>query len=236
MNFSVFGVLLISALLTFSTPVFAKIFSNSYVSFELPDEWNCGQEGPSWVCTPKLAKDARETLIVINAKVSGPEDNLTNFKSYLSKPRTIATKGGAPVTSKVMLAEELNIGGQNWVRAQHLSSEVPNFYTLYLVTTKAQLAILLSFSAEKSKATQFNDVFDKAVRSLKIVASQELLVPKLPTGSTSETIGIQVEQSQNPQNMQIPAAPKSTKSFPVLLILGVLALAGLGTYFWLTRK
>ena len=236
MKSATFGFIFLSLAIAFSMPATAKTFSNSYVSFELPEDWNCGQEGPSWVCTPKLAKDARETLIVINAKVAGPEDNLTNFKSYLSKPRTIAAKGGTPITSKVILAEEVTIAGQPWVRAQHLSSEVPDFYTLYLVTTKAQLAILLSFSAEKSKATQFNSVFDKAVRSLRIVASRELLVPKLPNGSTSETIGIQVEPSQNPANLQVPPAPKTKKSMPLMVILGFLGVAGLAVYYWLTRK
>lgn len=211
----------------------AKTFSNSYISFDLPDDWNCAQEGPSWVCSPKIAKDAREAIIVINAKVAGPEDNLANYKNYLSKPRTI-TLTGTPVTSKVMQVEELPLGAQSWVRAQHLSSEVPGFYTLYLVTTKSQLAILVSFSVEKSKALDYNKIFDKAVRTLKIVATKELLIPSLPSGRTGETIGIQIDSSPV-EEISLPPPKKKSRN-PLVWIVGLLVIAGLTFYIWKNRK
>src|SRR6266404_2792634 len=114
----------------------AKTFQNSYVSFEVPDNWTCLQEGVAWTCTPQNPIEAKEAVIVLAAKVAGPEDNLTNFLAFLRQPKKIVTKVGTPMPSQVMSAQEQNLGGQRWIRAQHLGSEVQEYYTLYLATVK----------------------------------------------------------------------------------------------------
>src|SRR3954471_21153428 len=93
----------------------AKIFQNSYVSFEVPDNWTCLQEGVAWTCTPQNAVEAKEAVIVLAAKVAGPEDNLTNFLNFLKQPKKITTKVGTPMPSQVMSAAEQNLGGQRWI-------------------------------------------------------------------------------------------------------------------------
>jgi hypothetical protein len=224
--------LIIAVLFSFSAA--AKTFSNTYISFEIPDDWNCVLEGPSWVCTPKLARDAKEVIIVVNAKVAGPEDNPENFKSYLAKPRNITSKSGTPITSKVYSVEERTIGGQTWIRAQHISSEVPDFYTLYMVTIRNQLAILATFSVDKNKALDYNKTFDAAVRSMKIVANRELLIPKTGNVPTNETIGIELGKTADDIHIP-PPTPQKPKIPPIVWLLGLVAIIG-GVMFYLRKS
>lgn len=215
--------LLLGFLITLSAQ--AKTFSNSFISFEIPDDWNCLLEGPTWVCSPRLSKDAREAIITINAKVTGPEDTLANYTNYLSKPRNITSPKGIPITSQIMgEVGAREIGGQQWVRAQHLSSEIPDFYTLYLVTTKSQLAILATFSVERSKTANYNPIFDKAVRSLKIVASQELLIAKgADAGGTPQgVIGIETSQSMGVAD-SVPPMPQKSNAMIFVFLGAILA-------------
>ena len=50
----------------------AKTFQNSYIAFEVPDDWTCAQEGVAWTCTPRNNPEAKEAVIVLAAKVAGP--------------------------------------------------------------------------------------------------------------------------------------------------------------------
>jgi len=220
--------LLVILLIPLST--WAKNFSNTYISFDIPDDWNCVLEGPSWVCTPKLTKDAKEVIIVVNAKIVGPEDNPANFKNYLSKPRTITGKGGTPITSKVYSVEERTIGGQEWLRAQHMSSEIPDFYTLYMVTIRNQLAVLATFSVDRNKVLENNKTFDAAVRSMKIVANRELLIPKTASNNPNETIGIEIDKTA--ADIQIPPPTPKQKIPPWIWLLGLVAVAGGASFYF----
>lgn len=168
----------------------AKTFQNSYVSFEVPDNWSCLQEGVAWTCAPSNPVAGKEAVIVLAAKVAGPEDNITNFLTFLKEPKKIKTHVGTTMPSQVMYAQQRVLAGLPWVQAQHMGSEIQEFYTLYLATVKDQLAILVSFSAEKSKYAAYNPVFDRAIKTLKIVANQKLLMPKSQMGP-NEQFGIQ---------------------------------------------
>src|ERR1700742_2944041 len=122
-----------------ATTANAKTFKNSYVSFEVPDNWTCLQEGVAWTCTPQNAVEAKEAVNILAAKVAGPADNLNNFLNFLKQPKKITTKVGTPMPSTVMSAAERQLGQQRWIQAQHLGSEVQDYYTLYLATVKDSL-------------------------------------------------------------------------------------------------
>jgi len=225
------------ALLIIGLQAEAKTFKNSYLEFQVPDNWSCMQEGVAWTCTPQSAVEAKEAVIVLAAKVAGPEDNLNNFLNFLKQPKKITTRVGTPMPSMVMSAAERQIGGQRWIQAQHLGSEVQDYYTLYLATVKEQLAILVSFSSEKTKYTIYNPVFDKAIRTIRIVASKSLLFPKVPGGTGSDIIGIQVPQGPAQPEMTLPAPQQKRRNlkwvFPVILLL---VAAGAGAYIFSTRR
>src|SRR5262245_43217048 len=114
---------ILTAALILSFGAEAKMFKNSYVTFEVPDNWKCMQEGVAWTCTPASSAESREAVIVLAAKVAGPEDNLVNFQTYLSQPKKLATKVGTPMPSQVMYAQKRMLAGSTWIQAQHLGSE-----------------------------------------------------------------------------------------------------------------
>ncbi|MGZ3723471.1 MAG: hypothetical protein ACXVA9_11100 [Bdellovibrionales bacterium] len=214
-----------------------KTFKNSYVSFEVPDNWTCLQEGVAWTCTPQNAVEAKEAVIVLAAKVAGPEDNLNNFLNFLRQPKKITTKVGTPMPSQVMSAAEQNLGGQRWIRAQHLGSEVQEYYTLYLATVKDSLAILVSFSSEKSRYTVYNPIFDKAIKTIRIVANDQLLFPKNKQGAASDIIGIQVPAGNGQNENMGPPPVGRNKTAKYIFPLGLLVILGaIGAYIFSTRR
>lgn len=226
------------SILILSSLAHAKTFQNSYVSFEVPDNWSCLQEGVAWTCTPTTPAESREAVIVLAAKVAGPEDNLVNFATYLKEPKKIKTHVGTPMPSQVMYAQQRALGGHTWVQAQHLGSEIQEFYTLYLATVKDQLAILVSFSAEKTRYSKYNPVFDRAIKTLKIVASQQLLFNKSRGGT--EMLGIQAGAAPGVQlnpNEMVPPPAKKTGWATVIIVLALAAsILGGAAYFFQGQK
>lgn len=225
---------IILAVLVLPLSAQAKLFKNSYVSFEVPDNWNCVQEGVAWSCNPVNAMEAREATIVLTAKVAGPEDNLVNFQTYLNQPKKVATKVGTPMPSQVMYAQERILAGTKWVQAQHLGSEIQQFYTLYLATVKESLAILISLSAEKSKYPNYNAIFDRAIKTLKITANNQLLFPKNKLNPTTDVIGIAAGQPGGiDDSLPLPPAKKGG-GFTFILLFAGLVIAGAAVF--LTKK
>ncbi len=214
----------------------AKVFQNSYVSFEVPDKWNCVQEGVAWTCTPSGAIESREAVIVLAAKVAGPEDNLVNFHTYLGQPKKLATKVGTPMPSSVMYSQERVLAGTKWIQAQHLGSEIQEFYTLYLATVKESLAILVSFSAEKSKYKDYNPIFDNAMKTLKITASNQLLFPKNKLNGTTDIIGIAAGQPGGQDDLMPPPAGKRKSGMTFILLIFGLLIAAAAVFFTKNKK
>ena len=140
--------------------------------------------------------------------------------------------------SQVMSAAEQNLGGQRWIRAQHLGSEVQEYYTLYLATVKDSLAILVSFSSEKGRYTVYNPIFDKAIRTIKIVANDKLLFPKAAQGVGSDVIGIQVPTSagQQMENMSPPPIARNKTAKYIFPLAILIVLAAVGAYIFSTRR
>jgi LPXTG-motif cell wall-anchored protein len=224
------------AALLISISAEARVFKNSYVSFEVPDNWNCMQEGVAWTCTPSTPIEAREAVIVLAAKVAGPEDNLVNFHTYLGQPKKLATKVGTPMPSQVMYAQERTLAGTKWIQAQHLGSEIQQFYTLYLATVKESLAILISLSAEKSKYPKYNAVFDRAIKTLKITANNQLLFPKNKLNPTTDVIGIAAGQPGGADDMLPLPVAKKKSNFTFLLLLAGLVIAGAAVFMSKKKK
>jgi hypothetical protein len=137
----------------------------------------------------------------------------------------------------VMGAQEQVLGGQRWVRAQHLGSEVQEYYTLYLATVKDSLAILVSFSAEKGRYTVYNPIFDRAIKTIRIVANDKLLFPKNKQGNASDIIGIQVPVGNVQQENMGPPPAGRNKAVKFILPLALLLIAaGVAAYIFSTRR
>jgi hypothetical protein len=171
---AVFALLILAVTTLLPSTGEAKVFRNAYVSFELPEKWNCTLEQTEWVCRtndPGLA----EAAIILTAKETGPQDALPGYESFLKKPRMIMTHMGQSLPSTVYKVEQRSINNQPWIDGMHFGSEVQDYYTRYLATTKDKIAVLVTFSAHKTHYSKYSNDFFKAVESLTIVATRSLM-------------------------------------------------------------
>jgi len=160
----------------------AKTFKNAYLSFDLPEKWNCSLEGTEWVCRtndPGLA----EAIIVLTAKEVGPQDALPGYESHLRQPRMIISRTGSSVQSTVYRTDRKRIFGHEWVDGWHFSGEVYNYYTRYLATTKEKIAVLITFSAHKLHYTKYSADFLRAIESLRVSSTGNLLNKQAGAGA-----------------------------------------------------
>jgi hypothetical protein len=216
----------------------ANTFSNSYVSFDLPEIWKCYLEQTEWICRtsePGLA----EAVIILTAKESGSEDSLAFYKEFLSHPRTITGPKGLPIQSTVYRVEEKQINGHPWVDGFHFASEMPNYYTRYAATTKDRIGILVTFSAHRSSYTRYSTDFVHAVTTLRVTATNSKMGQRFAddfsagAGTFAENI-----------NMAAPAEPMqedpmhglfgsdSAKSMVGLILI----IAAVGVYLMTKKK
>lgn len=152
----------------------AKLFKNSYISFELPPNWNCKQEGFEHICINNFSKKQKEAIIILTAKKRGPQDSLAGYEAHLKQPRNMTNYKNTPYVSKVKAVRKRKISGVDWIDALQLGSEVQTYYTRYAATVKDSLGILVSFSAHKDHYAKYSSDFIKAIQSLKVIAPKEL--------------------------------------------------------------
>lgn len=154
----------------------AKTFRNAYVSFELADRWDCTLEQTEWVCrTAAGPTDNREAIIILTAKEVGPSDSLTAYQQHLKTARSIFARSGQPIQSRVLKVEQRTINQHPWIDGMHEASEVPNYFTRYLATTKDKIAILVTFSAHKTHYSKYSQDFFRAIESLRVIATKNLM-------------------------------------------------------------
>ncbi len=160
-------------LMAFGTGTFAKDFANQYCQFTLPDGWTCQLEGSEWVCQSENADRKKEAIVILAAKIAGMKDRLEEYQAYLKAPKTFTLPGGKTQVSEAKYANSKTIGGQNWIDALHLASEVPGFYTRYLATVKEDLGVAVTFSVAKDYYATYQPVFDKMVETLKVFRNKQ---------------------------------------------------------------
>lgn len=219
----------------------AKIFRNAYVSFELPDKWDCVLEQTEWVCrTNNSTADNREAVIILTAKEVGPSDGLPLYEQHLKTPRTVANRTGQPLQSQVLKVEQRRIAAHPWVDGMHLASEVPNYYTRYLATTKDKIAILVTFSAHKLHYTKYSSDFFRAIESLRVVASKGLLSGQGAGGGGigSELLGVGAQGGGFADLESLPEEGSGEGGFSDMAtsILGLALLIGAVGAYMLMKK
>lgn len=138
-----------------------------YFEFSLPDNWYCEKAGYETVCNSTGAAP-HNAIIILAIKYRNEEDNLDAYRDHLLKSRTFTTREGVVVNSSVKSVEEKRIGNYFWVDGTHFESEVPGFYTRYLVTTTAQLGIAITFSYGSTAPQSIIDEFSSSIAGLRI--------------------------------------------------------------------
>ena len=152
----------------FATSSEAKIFSNQFIEFQLPDKWECQLDGTEWVCQSTDEQKKRDAIIVLAAKIKkAGMDEIPIYKAHLEKPQTYTSLSGEQIVSEPRYVKEVDISGKPWVDSLHLQSEIPDFYTRYLATVEADLGILVTFSVRKDKYEEYAPDIENMVKSLR---------------------------------------------------------------------
>lgn len=179
----------------------AKEFSNRYLQFTLPNGWECNAEGSDWVCQSLNPQRKKEAIIIMTAKIAGEQDGLRQYQKYLKKPKTFTIPGGQGQTSDPRVTAVKSYNGKQWVDALHLASEVPGFYTRYLATVKADLAVAITFSVAKDHYLSYKELFDSIVSTLKVFRQAQV------QSSGMLAKGSQVDGGRLPEIVDVDAAP-----------------------------
>lgn len=228
------------ALIVLSFSAHAKVFRNAYIAFEMPETWKCNLEQTEWVCRSEQNKESKEAIIILTAKEVGPTDSFALYEAHLNSPISLNLKSGGATESKVVYkAKNVQINDQQWIDSLHLSSEVPNYFTRYLATIKGKIAILITFSAHKQYYTKYSQDFFKAVSSLRVIASSNLLSrPDIgPIRPGGDTLGGSIGSAM-PADMMQEEAPHGGKGGKnkKLLLVAALILAAAGIYIFMKSK
>ena len=168
--------LLFFSILVFCFPVHArfKLFQNTYVSFEIPETWECKSFGTDWICHSKLQKKKVEALITSTAKIAGPYDTLDQYLDYLQQPKTWSNIKKEQFTSQRIKAERVFINKFPWVDSIHKNSEIKSYISRYVGTvcckdSSSQLGILIVLSAHQTHYKKYSADFIRTVNSLKVM-------------------------------------------------------------------
>ena len=227
--------------LFFTQVTFARLWKNSYVSFQLPDQWNCKMKQTEYICEGQR-ESKKEAVIVLTAKEVGAQDSFDQYEKYLNKPKAIVGPKGRPLSSQKVYTHRKKYNHHEWVDSLHSSSEVPNFYTRYLATTKKNVAILVTFTSKKSVFTKYQSAFNRAVQSLRVIAPDKLLND--PSGYNLAGAGGSAGggiQSAFPLDLysdgELPDEPTAKqKRMKKLFTLLLLSIGGIGAYLFFTRE
>lgn len=177
-DFTRLKVLILLLVMITSQSSWARRFTNQYCEFELPSGWECSLEGSEWVCQHSNEQSKKEAIIILAAKIKGPQDSLSEYMAYLKTPKSFVLPGGKKQTSEAKYAKSKKINGQNWVDALHMASEVPGFYTRYLATIKEDLGIAVTFSVAKDFYHAYSPLFDKIISSLRVFRQKKKSLAK----------------------------------------------------------
>lgn len=219
-----------------------KQFSNSYVSFNLPPNWNCKVAGTEWVCRSSNNDQAKQAIIVLTSKEVGPNDNFAYYNQYLKVPKTPKHRDGTVATSsKVQHLKTLQIGNHPWVDGLHLGSLLPNFYSRYLVTIKEKIAVLVTFSAKKEYYTLYSRAFFEAINSLRVTATAGKRITDRIRGANEPLGGIEISPDDavwegEGAGMDGGSGSGSGKNSNMLLYGAALLLIGGASFFLIKRR
>jgi hypothetical protein len=146
----------------------AVLFANQFVEFELPPQWQCSLEGAEWVCQSTNETSKRDAIIVLAAKLKGDQDSIEQYLAYLKAAKTYSSVQGKSVKSDPKYAKTVNLNGQPWVDSLHLESEIPGFFTRYFATVYQDIGVLVTYSVNKAKYSQYLSHFENMVKTLKV--------------------------------------------------------------------
>ncbi len=238
--------IIVGTFFAFTLPAHAIKFSNQFTEFELPPRWQCALEGAEWVCQSADDTKKRDAIIVLAAKLKGDMDTLDRYQQYLNGPRIFTAPNGTSVKSSPKYTKPTQINNHPWVDSLHMESEIPGFYTRYLATLKQDIAVLVTYSINKNKYTEYQGQFEEMVKSLKVFRKAGTGINQMANTSLFNqntaalgTSNLFQPEAEAPKPVADAAPkPKSTNAGNAsdLIIYGALALGVVGFIIWKKRQ
>lgn len=217
-------------LISLTQNAFAGKFANQFTEFELPAGWTCGLEKVTWVCQHMEDKKKREALIVLGAKIRGPQDSMEQYQNRLSAAKNYTTADGKSVTSEAKFIKSVQINGHPWIDALHSQSEVPGFMTRYFATIEQNIGVLVTFSVENDKYSQYVTDLTKAMNSLKVfkksagpAAAVAFQNTQIPTKVESDTVFGTPQALPKDEEKTPTLPPADNPLLPLMVLFGVVA-------------
>ena len=143
-----------------------------------------------------------------------------------------------------MKAKQTKINDHQWVEGLQKGSEIPNYFTRYVATIKEKIAILVTFSAHADHYALYSKDFFRAIQSLRVIASKNLLAQPSGTSGSANTAGVWGAASSAPGGLSMhgetPFGKKkkrSSKNLTYILIpVGGLLVAAGAFFFMKSRR
>jgi hypothetical protein len=227
-----------------SQPVHAEKFTNQFIEFEKPANWNCVLEGAEFVCQSNDPAKKKEAIIVFAAKLKGDQDNLKQYLDYLNAPKSYQSVTGKAVVSEKKIAKNTNIKEHPWVDALHLESEIPGYYTRYFATVYEDIGVLVTYSVAKNQYQDYTKLFEPMVNTLRVFRKKgPINVVGGPTNGLPQ-VNVGQHMGGDPLFPDQPAAPAekvgSTKGTGEddggMLPLLLLVVVGAGAFIYIRKK
>jgi hypothetical protein len=159
--------LLIAVVCAAAQPAEAKHFRNTYVSFDIPDNWTCDLEETEYVCQPPLDANGKAAMIaILTAKRIGLDDSPEQYMQHVKDAEK------QPGVEVVVPPHDELIGEALWLDASLRNSEVLHYTTRYLAREEGNIAVLVTFSAHRSVDDKAKPVSDLIASSVVINAQR----------------------------------------------------------------
>jgi hypothetical protein len=155
------GVGLVAAQLLAPPKPLPRFIADTF-EFTLAPAWACDLDETEYVCWK--GKPPHQAIAVIAMKRRGPQDNLAAYEEHLRTPQP----GQDGALSTIRSVEHRMLAGYEWIQAVHVSSEIPNYITIYLATATSQVGVLATFSIHRDNEEAGRREMDIMMSSLKI--------------------------------------------------------------------
>ncbi|MCB0356225.1 MAG: hypothetical protein KDD40_04420 [Bdellovibrionales bacterium] len=153
--------------LLFSLP--ANALKTSYLILQEPKNWSCSQQAAEYLCRSLNPLEQKESFLTVKAKLASREDSLQAFYVSLKQPLISSNGVSQNQYSKVYFVKQELINQQYWIHALHLNSNIPNYFTEYLVTLKGDLAIGIELNFHQSRYSKYKDKMIEISNKLQLV-------------------------------------------------------------------
>jgi hypothetical protein len=149
----------------------AADFRSAFLAFEMPDGFTCKKNVGTYICLDERGPKMKDEIIVVSFKRTGPQDTLEQYRAQMKQPRTIFDKNKMSILSQVLSSTDITANAIPWIEAKHLNSEIQDYYTAYWVTKVGGVGMLISYSAEKNKKSEWERESEKIRNSLAVDGS-----------------------------------------------------------------